>query len=502
MYRHNPYFSFRKFPLIVRKTVLATLLLLANLSIAQNLESRISNVENGLTFQATTPIGGEIVTGNILEKFKQYKVNGGSIAVINDGKIEWSKAYGVADVNSGNPVSTKMLFQCASIGKVITALAILHLVQEGKVELDEPVNNKLIRWKISANDKTEIEAVTLRHLLSHSAGLTDDYGFLGYEPTDQIPNLLQVLQGVPPATTKKSLAIKTVPGQVERYSGAGYLIIQLLIEDVTEISFDDYVQQKIFVPLGMTNTTYDHQPDKNLGKPIASGHNSNGKALNGKKYHVYPEKAAAGPWTTAEDLARLVVGIQDAFAGKDQALWSQQLITDFLTPQINHKGLGVNLKGVDKVDAFWHAGQNLGYTSLLYGLADQKQGAVVLLNSDGGDRLMQEIVTSIAHEYQWPVMQSYRATEIPPDLQTKLIGKYENRDKSKGLIVELKKKKLYLRPTSAKRGYELLKIGENHYTFRNAQDYFKLTFESTGGETTLSYTEGIGNTMQFKRARQ
>ncbi|MEL7120650.1 MAG: serine hydrolase domain-containing protein [Bacteroidota bacterium] len=474
------------------------LFLLANTIWTQNIQERIKNVENGLTFPMTVSFEKEIIKTNIDQRLKENKIYGASVAIVSDGKIEWSKAYGVTEVGSLDRVTTGSLFQCASIGKVITALAALKLVQEGKIDLDEDVNKKLQRWKIRENENTAIKKVTLRHLLSHSAGLTDDYGFLGYDPKDEIPTLLQVLNNDPLANSKKILDVKTIPGKLERYSGGGYLIIQLLIEDISGYSYADYIQQHIFDPLEMTRSNYDYQPDKNLGAAIAAGHLFNGKPLKNKKYNIYPERGAAGPWTTAEDLAKLIIGIQNGLNGESNAILSQDLTQEFLTVQINNKGLGVNLKGIEKPVAFWHAGQNLGYTALLYGLTEKGNGAVVLVNSDGGERFMQEFISSVAHEYDWPIMKAYKSLEIPQKQQTELVGTYVNADQSVKFLIEQKKSALFMKSLGSKKGYQLYKIGNNHYTFKDAQDYYKLSFNFEGNNSRLEYSESVGKTIKLK----
>ena len=482
------------------KTQVAVLLLLLTTTLgAQSLRERIERVENGLTFPRTLEVGQEIITTNINQRLADNNIHGASVAVVSEGKIDWTKAYGVTEAGSSNPVTTETLFQCASIGKVITAIAVLKLVDEGKIELDENVNNKLLRWRIEESENTATQKVTLRHLLSHSAGLTDDYGFPGYTPGDQIPTVLQILNNDPIANTNKNLEVKAVPGKVERYSGAGYLIIQLLIEDLSGLSFADYVQQNIFDQLKMLQSTYDYELIVNGSVTIANGHLSNGKPLKNKKYHVYPEQAAAGPWTTAEDLAKLILGIQQMLKGEAGSILSQELAQTFLTAQINNKGLGVNLKGVVQPEAFWHAGQNLGYTALFYGLIEKGEGAVILLNSDGGESLMQEFISSVAMEYNWPVMQTYEPLEIPDELVSDLVGKYRSADQSKELAITEKKGLLYLAANGSKKGHQLYRISSNDYTFKDAQDYYRISFNVEGGNYILVYAESIGKVIELEK---
>ncbi len=460
-------------------------------SFSQTLDKRIQQVENGFVFPSVFT-DTQLTRYNIYDQLKKHRIHGASIAVIHQGKIDWTKSYGYVDKDHRQAVSKETLFQSASIGKIITALVALRLVQEGKIDLDENVNKKLKRWKVRENELTKKQSVSLRHLLSHGSGLTDDYGFLGYKPKDQIPSLVQILSKSSPAKAKKSLDIKTTPGSVERYSGAGYLIVQLLIEDVSGLSFEQCVQQYIFHPLHMINSTYEYRPDINLNKEIATGHHGNGKSLKKKKYHIYPEKGAAGPWTTAEDLAKLVIGIQT-----NQVI-NEELTQKMMTPQINHKGLGINLKGVDQPHAFWHAGQNLGYTGLLYGLLNKGDGAVILLNSDGGERFMQEFISSVATVYDWPIMKAYQEQTISRKDRELLLGTYQNGTTS--LTIKEHKGNMIVSSTSSKERAQLLKISENHYTFKDAQDYYRLSFSFENGIVKeLHYEKSIGNKITLKK---
>lgn len=479
---------------VMKNSVFILLLLTSFLVRSQKSDNRIRQVENGLIFPSIVSVGQEMTQYNILNQMKKYKIHGVSVAVVHNGKLDWSKAYGFVDKEHSKPITKQTLFQSASIGKMITALVALRLVQEGKLDLDTNVNDQLKRWKLPENDLTQKQPVTLRHLLSHTSGLTDDYGFLGYKPSGKIPTLLNILNNQSPAKTKKKLQIKTTPGTVERYSGAGYLILQLLIEDSSGLSFEKAVQNYIFDPLNMSNSTYDYQPDINLQKKIAFGHLANGKSLKKKRYHIYPEKAAAGPWTTAVDLAKLILGIQH------HQVLNVEITQEMMTPFINHKGLGVNLKGIHQPHVFWHAGQNLGYTGLLFGSLDQKNGAVILLNSDGGEQLMQEFISSVASAYKWKVMRAFHSQKISSEKMNLLSGMYQDENSDTGFSINLQKGRLFVKPIDSKKSIELHKIGDNHFTFKDAQDYYKIVFIYTNGQVShLHYSQSIGHSIHLKK---
>ena len=480
---------------------LITLLLLSMASLvwSQDTQAKIEAVENSLNFPATFTFEQDIPKANILQRLKEEKIHGASVAVIHNGKIHWAKGYGVRELGSPEPVTTNTLFQCASIGKMITAIAAMQLVEKGLISLDENINEKLVRWKIKENNLTKAQPVTLRHLLSHSAGLTDEYGFLGYGPKDEIPTPLQILNGASPTKNKKSLEVKVQPGTVERYSGGGYLIVQLLIEDLTDISFAEYVEQNIFTPLGMQSATYHNRPDLEQGKVIAAGHLYNGKALKKKKYHIYPEKAAAGFWTTAEDLARFVLGVQAATKGESGAVLTQESIQEVLTPQINRKGLGVNLRGIEAPKAFWHAGQNLGYTGLVYGLIEEGEGAVILLNSDGGEKLMQEFVSSVALTYNWPVMKSVKSLPISKELSNRLAGLYRNDETKQEFSIKVMDGVPKVVVGGSKQAFQLIRVNDSEYTFESAQDYYRLSFNFEAQTPRLIYRESIGKALTLEK---
>ena len=453
------------------------------ISLSLAAQDPITTVENGLT--KNEPVLPEIPLQKftIWDRMKTHHVNGVSIAVINDGKTAWLKTYGIKDAgNPGDSVTTATLFQLASIGKIITALAALRLVREGKIGLDENVNDKLSSWKVPDNEWTAQKKVTLRNLLSHSAGFTDDYGFEGYYPNKPLPSTVQVLNAEKPANNRKRLQPNTVPGSRERYSGGGYIIIQQLIEDITHTSFGHYVDSLIFKRLGMNNTTYDYYPDVSMGKPVARGHYANGKPDARRKYSVYPEAAAAGPWTTPEDVATLLTEIQREANGVSELMLDSVLAKEMLTPQINVMGLGPHLAGIEKPMAFWHSGNNAGYVCLAYGMIGKGQGAVVMTNSDQGEWLSLEIMRSIANAYSWPVMQNKTLRVFTADSCLKYLGDYQTADP---VQMTIRQSGSVLTLINGGQNYNLLPLADGSFTIGKAEDRVRLVFgENKKGEVT------------------
>lgn len=362
-----------------------------------NLDERIRRVENGLLPPVIVK-GEPIAAMKLIDRMQFYKTPGVSVAVINNGKIEWTRGYGVLEAGGNRPVTTQTLFQAASISKPVAAMAVLRLVQENKLNLDEDVNKKLVSWKVPENDFTKEQKVTLRGLLSHNASITVS-GFEGYSSDGQVPTLLQILDGTVPANSKP-IRVDAALNKKFRYAGGGYVITQELLADVTGKPFPEFMQETIFKKLEMTRSTYQQPLPKEFWDLAAVGHTLNGEKVKGN-WHTYPEMAAAGLWTTPTDLARFAIEIQKSRAGKSNRVLSVKTVNEMLTPQVGGRGLGFIVQGENESARFSHGGSNAGYRSLLVGYASTGQGAVVVTNSDSGSALAAEIMRSVAKEYGW-----------------------------------------------------------------------------------------------------
>lgn len=330
----------------------------------------------------------------VLSRMKELKVPAVSIAVVRNTQLSWAKAYGVATVSSGRPATPQTLFQAASLSKPVAAATALTLVQDRRIALDEDVNQKLTSWKIPAADTNMFRKVTLRRLLSHSAGLTVE-GFPGYTSDKPLPTLRQILDGQAPANTAP-VRLQLEPGLQYRYSGGGYQVVELLISDLTGSEFEDVVREKVLQPVEMADSTYD--PANGPPRDLATGYTGEGKPLEAGHY-IYPELAAAGLWTTPSDYARFGAELQRARQGRSTRVLSREMVTEMLSEQMKPAGLGFELRdGVAKW--FLHTGMNAGFQSLA--LFNQGgDGVVVMTNSDTGMILARELVATIARAYGW-----------------------------------------------------------------------------------------------------
>lgn len=384
------------------------------------IEARIKQVEQNL--------GESIKTDDLpiilQERMKLYKIPGLSIAVIKDYKIDWAKGYGIADKELGNPVTTETLFQAASISKSLNSVGVLKLVQDKKVDLDADINTYLTSWKFPYDTLMGRKIITLKNLLSHTAG-TSVHGFRGYANGEKIPKIVQILNGEAPANSQPVRSIFDA-GIKTQYSGGGTTISQLIVIDVTKLPYDQYAQKNVLDPLGMQNSFYTIPPPAQKVSLLSTGHRGDGSPITGK-YHLYPENAAASLWTNPTELARFIIEIQMAYEGKSKKVIGQELVSKMLTPVMDEAALGVFIMNKGNEKYFSHGGSNEGFRCIYFGSMEGGNGVVVMINSDNG-AIMEEIVNSVATVYNWEDFYKpkiRKLVQIPDDVLDTYIGEYE-----------------------------------------------------------------------------
>ena len=336
-----------------------------------------------------------------------HHMPGLSLAVVENGKIVKAKGYGFADKSGRTPVTTETLFQAASISKSVAALGALALVERDRLSLDADVNTELAMWKVPTNEFTQKQSVTLRRILSHSAGLTI-HGFPGYATNATRPTLEQVLDGVRPAVTGP-IRVEAVPGSQWRYSGGGYTVMQQMMMDATGEPFAELMRETVLLPLGMTNSSYEQPLPPELAARTAAGYLTDGSPVPGR-WHIYPEKAAAGLWTTASDLARFMIAVQEAYTGGTNInlVLSASSVREMLTVQYpglsKTDGLGVFMSGSGDSFRFWHDGRNEGFDAWFMGLPNLRKGVAVMVNANENHGGIKEVMAAVAKQYDWKII--------------------------------------------------------------------------------------------------
>jgi CubicO group peptidase (beta-lactamase class C family)/predicted transcriptional regulator YdeE len=328
---------------------------------------------------------------------KTYNVPGLSVAVIENFKVVDVKAYGVIAPGSSTPVTPQTLFQAGSISKPVAATGALYLVEQGKLSLDEDVNKKLKSWQLPENEFTSTQKVTLRRLMSHTGGLTV-HGFPGYDVDAPIPTLVQIFNGEKPANTAP-IRVDIVPGTQSRYSGGGVTIEQQLMIDVSGKPFPALMRESVLDMIGMSDSSYEQPLPPARAVMTAGGTYADGKPVHGK-WHVYPEMAAAGLWTTPTDLAKFAIEIALSKQGKANHVLSQKMTQEMLTPVMDQAGLGFFVEQ-NNPGQFGHNGADEGFQALLTMNAETGNGVAMMANSDNGISVMTSVLRRVAKEYAW-----------------------------------------------------------------------------------------------------
>jgi CubicO group peptidase (beta-lactamase class C family) len=282
----------------------------------------------------------------------------------------------------------------------VTAVAVLRLVDQGKLNLDADVSQYLRSWKLPTNKFTEHKAVTLRELLSHTAGASV-HGFPGYITGQTVPTVVQVLNGDKLANSPP-VTIDFVPGTKFRYAGGGYAIIQQILTDVTGKSFPDLMQEVVLQPLRMTHSTFQQPIPEKLRSLEAMPYDKDGNAIEGGP-HTYP---VGGLWTTPSDLALFASAIQDAFSGKVGAIVSPSTAHEMLRPVARDYALGFFVDGNAPNRYFWHPGVNAGFVAFFFAY-EKGDGLALMTNGQNTKALGLEIIHALAKQYGW--------TEYPTD---------------------------------------------------------------------------------------
>ncbi len=367
----------------------------------------------------------------VKEQMAIRHIRGLSLAVIEDGRIVVSRGYGVVDDGSSAPVTPTTLFQAGSISKPVSALGALHLVEAGRLTLDGDVNAVLKSWHVPENAFTVKEKVTLRRILSHNAGLTV-HGFPGYDVAQQMPTLVQVLDGAAPANTPP-IRVDTTPGLIWRYSGGGFTVMQQMIIDGSGMPFPQYMQQTVLAPIGMTNSSYEQPQPPARAKLTAGGYYADRTPVQGR-WHVYPEMAAAGLWTTPTDLARFAVEVHDAYVGRGHGVISPSMARQYLTVQAGGSGLGIGVQGSGKTLSFSHGGRDEGFDAQLFAYAESGDGVAIMINANDNSHFMRRIQEFIGRLWGWPDQgkpsDMDRGVPLAPALLARYAGYYEVRENS------------------------------------------------------------------------
>ncbi|MAI36891.1 serine hydrolase domain-containing protein [Alteromonas sp.] len=375
--------------------------------------------------------GQEVDFQTLLQRQAHYNVPGVSVALMRDGQLAWTLQSGVKDVDTEEPIDADTVFQAGSISKPAFAAVLMKYRQNNPIDLDADINNLLTSWQLPPHEWTGEEAVSLRRLLSHTAGTTV-HGFPGYAVGEAVPSLQQVLDGAKPANTSAVL-VDIKPGSQMRYSGGGTTVAQLALQDVTEEALPPMAQRLLFKPLGMTRSSFQQPISSQLAGNMATPYNGDGAPVEGGA-HTYATLAAAGMWSTPADMLKMAGAVRSAYLGENTDWISKATATEILTNNTPttaapNVGIGffINMDDDGEVLGFGHGGADEGFMSQLYIELDTGNGYAIMTNSNNGTQLIQELEIRIKEALDVGYSQANvkRTAQISQEELGKYIGTYK-----------------------------------------------------------------------------
>ena len=452
-------------------------------------QQKINAVENSLA--PSIIFGDTIPKLNIENRMKETSIQGLSIAVIRDYKIEWAKGYGWADIEEKRKVTTETRFQAASISKSINSMGVLKLVEDGKLDPEADINNYLTSWKFPYDTVSRDKKISVNNLLSHTAGL-DIHGFPGYKKTDSLPTIQEILDGKRPANTK---AVRSLfePGTKFKYSGGGTTISQLVLTNITKSNYADWMQKNVLEPLGMTNSSYQQPPTTTNN--LATGYYGNGQSVKGK-YHVYPEQAAAGLWTTPTDLAKYIIECQLALEGRSKKVLSPSMMKKRLKPYIDsNAALGVFIEKRKGNLWFNHNGGNEAFLCTSYGSMQGGNGVVIMINGDNF-AVVGELLNSVALVYDWKGFNTptfRKSVTVPKDTLQQFVGKFLLQKDT--LSISFCGNDLCIRQNGQPpAGFQMLFSDNSNFSIREVPNaFFTIVSDAAGKVEALQLKQGAAN---------
>ena len=481
-----------------RKPIIVLLAFIAILQISFGQTSKIREIENNLTEVKELLFKDSVIKKyNILERMHFYKIPSVSLAIIENGKIKWVKTYGYADIERKRPASKTTLYQVASISKSVNSLGLMKLIQNGKLSLTNDIRNYLKTWVFPDNEFSKNKIINLKNLLSHTAGLSV-HGFIGYSMKDSIPTINQILDGKRPSNNEAVKPIFPIGDHFE-YSGGGYTVIRKILDDHISTNYDSLMTALVLKPLKLTNSTFS-QPLLSKYKNYAYGTNKEMQTLEGN-YYIYPEQAAGGLWSTATDIGKFIISIQEALKGKPNALINEQLTKEMLTPVLNNYALGFGIveKGGEKY--FWHEGESFGYNSMYYGSFTTGKGVVILTNAypENGQPFIKELLNSVAVACEWkdfynPIKKKLIA--VPDSLLAKYTGTYNSENPQMKIAITLNNNQLELMARRPEKMYSI----QNDTFFLGSSPNDNCVFSSSKNDGNIDTFEVFQNGTRIIRA--
>ncbi|MWB93694.1 serine hydrolase [Flavobacterium sp. GA093] len=445
------------------------------------------------------------------QQLEKFKLPGFSLVVFENYKIVYSKQFGVKSANSKEKINENTAFSTASISKPITALLCFMLEEKGLINLDEPIDKYLKRWHLPKSRFTEHNSPTWKQFLNHTAGTTQD-GFADHYEGEAIPTLQQSLLGQIPRYDKEIEFLFT-PGTDWRYSGGGYTIVQMALEDTFNTSIAALAAEYIFVPLGLKNTTMIQPNEKGFLTNVALVHDEEGKVIK-TGLPITPQVAPSGMWSTPTDLAKIALEMQNALRNKNNKVISHNVAKKVTEVSVLKNAVGgwsygwQKSFGYNNYDWFACNGSNTGVGGNILATMTDGNGMVYLANGEKPNRfpVMNTTRNTILKVMNWDKKTNEEVQEIPSDLKEKLVGTYDDFLYAQGMetkIVE-RNNRLYvespiLEHFKGKNDNELVYLKNGFFKITDYPNLLKFDFSDVKPKSVILTRDNLKTEVQMTK---
>ncbi len=386
---------------------------------ANDAQDRKQQVERNLL--PSVVFTGESEPVSIETRMAGHKVPALSVAVIRNGRLDWSAAWGELEIG-GARADCNSLFQAGSLAKPATVLAALRMKQQGLIDFDKSIGTYLASYHLPAGQQTDANPVTFRNLFAHTSGITPG-GYDGYPQGQPIPSDLQTVRAEAPGNSRKVEVLAT-PGTELVYSGGGYTVAEIALQDRLGAPFERIMREWLLAPAGMSQADFTQPLPAASHKHAARGYRGDGIVVPGG-WHNHPEQAAAGLWATASDMATFLIEIGKGYRGESK-IFTQASIRELLAKPFDGHAYGFRLIGEGEQMFITHYGGTVGYRAGMTLNLVSGDGAVFLSNSDNGSDLGRGFFSAVSRAYHWPMFREVQVTRTtqPVDVLQSLAGRY------------------------------------------------------------------------------
>ncbi|NJB37398.1 serine hydrolase domain-containing protein [Croceivirga sp. JEA036] len=426
----------------------------------------------------------------IEHQLKEHNLPGFSFVVFEDYKIVYSKQYGVKSTEGEENLDGNTAFSTASISKPVTALLCFILEEKGLLDLDAPIAKSLKRWQLPKSEWTTKTQPSWKHFLNHTAGTTQ-HGFADFYAGDTVPTIKQSLLGQLPRY-KEEINFLFEPGTSWQYSGGGYVVVQMALEDTFKTNLANLAQEHLFTPLGLENTSMIQPNEKGFLQNVALVHDKDGKVIK-TGLPITPQVSASGLWSTPTDLAKLTIALQKALNGEDTTVISTSVAQEVTAVSALKNAVGGWSYGFQKSFGFnnydWLScnGSNTGVGGDVFATMTDGNGFVFLANGEKPNRfpVIDNTRKKLLKLLQWKKeLDEDQIEEIPASTRKALIGEYNDFLYQLKLPTAISEEdgKLYVASAffshfKGEDKSELMYLGDGKYKIKDYPNYLQFNME-------------------------